>query len=71
MPDAKWDHVLDRFAASLQADEKAALTIRNYCRELRAYGQWHHSVYGEAPDLAALTVSGITQSMEKLPTWRQ
>jgi site-specific recombinase XerD len=66
MPDAKWDHVLDRFAAALQADEKAALTIRNYCRELRAYGQWYHSVYGEAPDLAAMTAEEFREYKEHL-----
>jgi site-specific recombinase XerD len=66
MLNTKWDHVLDRFAASLKADEKAALTIRNYCRELRAYGEWYHSVYEEAPDPAGMTAEEFREYKDHL-----
>jgi site-specific recombinase XerD len=66
MPDTKWNDVLDRFAASLKADDKSVLTVRNYRRELRAYGEWYHAIYEDAPDLAGMTADDFREYRDHL-----
>jgi site-specific recombinase XerD len=66
MPHAKWDDVLDQFKAALQADEKSPNTVRNYAREVRAFGEWYHSVYEEAPDLAGMTADDLREYKRNL-----
>ena len=66
LPDNKWNDLLVQFKASLEADEKSANTVRNYHREVRAFGEWYHSIYEEAPDLAGPTADDFRRYKDNL-----
>jgi len=66
MPNTQWNDLLDQFKASLEADEKSQNTVRNYHREVRAFGEWYYSIYEEAPDLAGLTADDLRRYKDHL-----
>jgi site-specific recombinase XerD len=50
-----WVASVERFAAALVKEDRAPLTVRNYRRELMAFGRYHVEQFREPPDLAHLT----------------
>lgn len=63
---AGWDALVERFAESLKGEDKSPLTVRNYRRELLAFGRWHLETYREPPDLAGLTAEDLRDYRDAL-----
>jgi site-specific recombinase XerD len=61
-----WIVTVDEFARFLRADEKSALTIRNYRRELKAFAAWYQSTYQDPPELLELRADELREYKEAL-----
>jgi len=45
-----WAHLVGRFAAHLEDEERAAHTVNNYRDDLHAFARWHDQQHGAPPD---------------------
>lgn len=60
-PARTWPEAVDAFDAQLAAEEKSALTRKNYREDLEAFALWYRKTYEEAPEPARLAAAELRE----------
>jgi integrase/recombinase XerC len=64
-----WAGHVDEFIAHLASEERSDHTIRNYQDDVKAFGAWYQTQYGEPPELGAVAKIDLVRWKEHIDLW--